>query len=140
MRISHKAICVILLTTLLGCAATPSSTGASASLASSSHGVDKTQAISVDVPPRIGGFRTTPVPTPLLPRVPGRGDCAPRYADGTPGSCVNDTPCRGFGVRDGGQVICACFVKRGGCEVDERCDVHESRCVKEDLPEFNITP
>ena len=100
----------------------------------------KVDAISIDVEPRIESFQTTPVPAPLLPRVPSRGDCAPRYANGAFGSCVNEKPCRGFGFLDGKQVICACFVKRGGCEEKERCEARESACVKDNSTDFNLHP
>ena len=39
-------------------------------------------------------------PLPNLPPAPSRGDCAPRYANGLIGSCINGQPCRGFGVHD----------------------------------------
>lgn len=88
--------------------------------------------------PPVEAFRTTGQPAPLLPRVPSRGDCAPKYRNGDQGSCVNDRPCRGFGVLDGKQVICACFIRRGGCDENERCEVRQSRCVKESEPTFNL--
>lgn len=98
------------------------------------------ESITVDRAPPVEPFRTTGQPAPLLPRVPSRGDCAPRYRNGEQGTCVNDKPCRGFGVLDGKQVICACFVRRGGCDANERCETHQSRCVKESEPEFNLHP
>lgn len=101
---------------------------------------DQVEALSIGAQPPVEPFRTTPVPTPLLPRIASQGDCAPRYRNGSLGSCVNDKPCRGFGVLDGKHVVCACFVKRGGCEDDERCERRESRCVKEEEPEFNLVP
>lgn len=125
---------------LLCCALALLALSGSACSSQSKVKADKVEAVSVDVEPRVEPFSTTPVPTPLLPRVPSRGDCAPRYANGTLGTCVNDKPCRGFGVLDGSRVICACFVKRGGCEQDERCEARESRCVKDAMPEFNIIP
>jgi hypothetical protein len=94
--------------------------------------------VAIGSTPPAEPFRTTGQPAPLLPRVPSRGDCAPRYSNGTQGTCVNDKPCRGFGVRDGKQVICACFVRRGGCDEDERCEPRQSRCVKESKPEFDL--
>jgi len=100
----------------------------------------KVDAVSVDVEPRIEPFRTTPEPARLLPRVPSRGDCAPRYGNGTLGTCINDMPCRGFGVVDGKRVSCACFVKLGGCDEGERCEAREARCVKDDAPDFNLHP
>lgn len=94
--------------------------------------------VSTDRAPPIEAFRTTGQPAPLLPRVPSRGDCAPRYSNGEHGTCINDRPCRGFGVLDGKQVVCACFVRRGGCDQNERCEVRQSRCVKEPEPTFNL--
>jgi hypothetical protein len=136
MRSSRAAAGSILLCCGLALLALSGSAGC----AQSKVKADRVEAVSVDVEPRIEPFRTTPVPAPLLPRVPSRGDCAPRYGNGTLGTCVNDKPCRGFGVLDGSRVICACFVKRGGCDEDERCEARESRCVKDDVPEFNLTP
>lgn len=94
--------------------------------------------VSIGRAPPVEAFRTTGQPAPLLPRVPSRGDCAPRYRNGEQGTCVNDKPCRGFGVLDGKQVICACFVRREGCDEHERCEVRQSRCVKESEPTFNL--
>ena len=101
---------------------------------------DQVDAIAIETPPPVEPYQTTPVPTPLLPRVESRGECAPRYRNGESGSCVDDTPCRGFAVRDGERTICACFVTRGGCAADERCEPRQSRCVKEEEPPFNVIP
>lgn len=67
--------------------------------------------------------------------VASQGDCAPRYAVGGMGSCINNKPCRGFGVRaENGSAVCTCYGKDGGCGEGERCDLVKKRCVSEKEP------
>jgi hypothetical protein len=40
------------------------------------------------------------VPVQRLQRVESVGDCAPCYKTGGQGACINNQPCRGFGVKD----------------------------------------
>jgi hypothetical protein len=74
--------------------------------------------------------------------VPSSGDCAPKYANGLTGSCINNQPCRGFGVlaEDGKTAVCACYARAGGCNKDERCDVIRKACVPEKEPGFGRLP
>jgi hypothetical protein len=76
-------------------------------------------------------------PLPNLPLVPSEGDCAPRYANGQMGTCINSKPCRGMGMRTpDGAVECRCWAKIGGCGEGERCDGVFKACVPETSPEF----
>jgi hypothetical protein len=99
----------------------------------------KAAAIS-SVEPRYGDFTTKPEPVPHRPAVASRGGCEPRYKSGRTGTCINDKPCRGFGVLENEQVACMCFAVRGGCEEGYRCDPRGTECVKEDEEEFNRSP
>lgn len=78
----------------------------------------------------------TPVrPAVARPLVASQGDCAPRYAVGGEGTCINNKPCRGFGVRsESGSAVCTCYGKEGGCGEGERCDLVKKRCVSEKEP------
>jgi hypothetical protein len=78
----------------------------------------------------------TPVPpTPVRAPVASQGDCAPRYANGGKGTCINNQPCRGFGVRvENGSALCTCFGRDGGCKEGQRCDVLRLACVPEKEP------
>lgn len=70
---------------------------------------------------------------PNLEIVASQGDCAPTYAHGTKGSCINSKPCRGFGMRAAtGAVECRCWAKAEGCSEHERCDIVAKRCVPDD--------
>ncbi|MFL6234825.1 MAG: hypothetical protein ACJ76N_16950 [Thermoanaerobaculia bacterium] len=70
---------------------------------------------------------------PNLEIVASQGDCAPRYANGSTGSCINSKPCRGYGMRSSaGAVECRCWAKAGGCGETERCDIILKRCVPDD--------
>lgn len=70
-----------------------------------------------------------------LPRVSGRGACAPRYSTGQVGACIHNKPCRGFGVKnEAGQVYCTCYGQVGGCSERQRCDDRKLVCVPEDEP------
>lgn len=76
-------------------------------------------------------------PAPVRPPVASEGDCAPRYANGGKGTCINNQPCRGFGVRaDNGSVVCTCFGRDGGCREGQRCDPQRLACVPEKEPPF----
>lgn len=82
-----------------------------------------------------------PVAIKQLPRVESIGDCAPRYKVGGSGSCINNQPCRGFGVRDDtGKILCSCYGEIGGCSEGQRCDGRKLTCVPEDEPAFGRTP
>jgi hypothetical protein len=76
-----------------------------------------------------------PAPAPAVavrPPVPSEGDCAPRYAKGGKGTCINNQPCRGFGVRaENGSAVCTCFGRDGGCGGGQRCDPKKLGCVPE---------
>jgi hypothetical protein len=73
-------------------------------------------------------------PPPEPPKVElfyGEGDCAPRFANGRRGTCINNQPCNGFGVKDAsGKLECDCFGKRGGCEEGLVCSVRRRACVE----------
>jgi hypothetical protein len=85
-----------------------------------------------------GGFQSPAVPIKRLPPVASKGGCEPRYRNGMVGTCVNAKPCRGFGVRgDDGTAQCECYIRRGGCNADERCSAEEGQCVADDESEFN---
>lgn len=84
--------------------------------------------------------QTAPMVANLRP-VASKGDCAPKYASGLHGSCINNAPCRGFGVIDEkGQPVCACFAKAGGCNQGDRCDIIKKACVSEKEPGFGRMP
>lgn len=70
-------------------------------------------------------------PNPEL--LPSQGDCAPRYANGQMGTCINSRPCRGLGMRGAtGGAECRCWAKAGGCGERERCDGVMKVCVPDD--------
>ena len=86
---------------------------------------------------------TSPAPLKQLQRVESIGDCAPRYKLGGAGMCINNRPCRGFGVKDeAGKIFCTCFGDMGGCNEGQRCDDRKLSCVLENEPLFErgITP
>lgn len=73
--------------------------------------------------------------------VPSQGDCAPKYANGLHGTCINNQPCRGFGqIGADGQPVCACYAKAGGCNEGQRCDAVKKACVPEKEPGFGRIP
>jgi len=82
------------------------------------------------LPPQVDAVaRATPVPS--------QGDCAPKYANGLVGTCINNQACRGFGILDqSGRAACACFARAGGCNADERCDAVKKACVPDREPRF----
>jgi len=60
----------------------------------------------------------------------GEGDCAPRFANGMRGTCINGKPCNGFGVKDQtGKIECECFGTKGGCPEGQVCSVIKRACV-----------
>jgi hypothetical protein len=89
---------------------------------------------SVSPTPPAPGRPITVVETfPNLEIVAGEGDCAPTYANGSKGSCINSRPCRGYGMRaPTGAVACRCWAKADGCAEDERCDIIVKHCVPDD--------
>jgi len=71
-------------------------------------------------------------PVAVRERVPSQGDCAPRYKVGGMGSCINNQPCRGFGVKGAnGSPVCTCYGRDGGCREGQRCDARRLACVPE---------
>ena len=89
-----------------------------------------------DEPVARDDFATKATPARKRPKVASKGDCAPRYANGMVGTCIDNKPCRGWGVKTERGAECACFAKRGGCDAGYRCDVRAA-CVKEDVPDTN---
>jgi hypothetical protein len=78
---------------------------------------------------------------PQRPRVESIGDCAPRYSTGQLGACINNQPCRGFGVLgENGQPVCTCYGQTGGCAATERCDDRKLACVPETEPPRDRAP
>jgi hypothetical protein len=65
----------------------------------------------------------------------GSGGCERTYAHGGKGTCINNEPCNGFGIRDSaGKLQCACFKVNGGCTEDSACNVRRYAC----LPKFDL--
>lgn len=84
-------------------------------------------------PPAPGRPLVRAEPFPNLEIVASQGDCAPTYANGSRGSCINSKPCRGYGMRElTGAVACRCWAKADGCSERERCDIIAKRCVPDD--------
>ena len=74
-------------------------------------------------------------PAPVRERVASQGDCAPQYKVGGKGTCINNQPCRGFGVKaENGGAVCTCYGKDGGCGEGQRCDTRRLACVPENEP------
>ena len=75
------------------------------------------------------------------PRVESIGDCAPRYRTGQLGACINNQPCRGFGILgENDRPVCTCYGQTGGCAETERCDDRKLVCVPETEPPGNRAP
>ena len=94
------------------------------------------------VAPRADALRQEPkaVPVQRLQRVESVGNCAPCYKTGGQGACINNQPCRGFGVKDQtGKILCSCYGEVGGCSEGQRCDDRKMNCVPEDEPSFGRT-
>lgn len=89
-------------------------------------------------PPEVAPFTSQTVPLRELPEVPSRGGCEPTYRNGMSGTCINDKPCRGFGVDDPEQgVMCVCFATPGGCAEDQRCERRGAQCVQDEPSAFD---
>ena len=90
-----------------------------------------------ETPPK---FEPLPREAPVIPppkTIASVGDCAPKYANGLHGACVNNQPCRGIAVLDEvGKPACGCYAKAGGCSAKERCDAIKKACVPEEEPGF----
>jgi hypothetical protein len=83
-----------------------------------------------NTPPPIRSFSSKAVPVRDFPRVASAGGCAPTYRNGTHGTCIAEKPCRGYGIRNGeNQVLCMCYLKKGGCDHESRCDARAHECV-----------
>ncbi len=60
----------------------------------------------------------------------GEGDCAPKLPGGLRGTCINNRPCNGFGMRNAaGEIICACYSVIGGCDSSQACSKRRRACV-----------
>ena len=71
----------------------------------------------------------------------GEGSCAPQLPNGMFGTCINNTPCNGFGFRDEkGSWQCACFETQGGCGENEACSFRKRSCVRIDEADFLRPP
>ena len=120
------AVMVVAVTLTGSCSSLRRSTGGR----SSGGGNDNTHSVVSSVPLP----QSTPVPTAPAPqRVElyyGEGDCAPRFANGMRGTCINNQPCNGFGVKDEkGNLQCECFGAKGGCPEGTVCSVTLHACV-----------
>lgn len=126
----------LFLTLLLaGCTVLPSCS----SQQSASNNGKKVDPVSETAPKLEPMPATAPVVANATP-VASRGDCAPKYANGLVGSCINNQACRGFGVLDEkGKEACACYARSGGCGENERCDAIKKACVPEKEPRFGRT-
>lgn len=123
-RIATTLFAALLLAALLSASACSRQTGGNANQVSPvAQGQPKLELI-------------TPVrPAVARPVIASQGDCAPRYEIGGTGTCINNKPCRGFGVRaENGSAVCTCYGKDGGCSEGQRCDLVKKRCVSEKEP------
>jgi outer membrane murein-binding lipoprotein Lpp len=111
--------CLVLA--LAGCSARKPSRKSTASTAVSS------------VPPATHPFSEQVRPARPLKQIASAGGCEPTYLNGTKGSCVGGKPCRGYGVIDeAGHEQCECFLSRGGCLSQFRCEAVRAGCVPDD--------
>ena len=92
--------------------------------------------------PKFEPMQRTASVVPARRQVPSSGDCAPKYANGLSGTCINNKPCRGLGVlaEDGKTAVCACYATAGGCNQEQRCDAIKKACVPEKEPGFGRLP
>lgn len=123
---------------LLGCAI-------AASCANPQPGRSSDQARGLDavsqIEPRLEALPEPAPPLRSAPPVASQGDCAPKYAIGLRGTCINGQPCRGFGtLTETGQPVCTCYVTPGGCSQSERCDAVHRSCVPESRPGWGAAP
>ena len=85
-------------------------------------------------PPPTPPFSSIATPVRDFPRVASSGRCAPRYKNGTLGSCIASKPCRGYGIRnDENEVLCMCYLTHGGCDAKSRCDDRAHACVADTI-------
>lgn len=101
------------------------------SVACSRESTDKTkvQYVSSDAKPPEAQFKPAE-PAPRVLFSYGEGDCAPKFSDGTKGTCINNRPCNGFGFKGSkGELSCGCFAVEGGCPVDLRCSRTAQKCL-----------
>jgi hypothetical protein len=129
MRILSSTCAAIVLLSLMSCCSTSGTGGRHAR-------PDRAEAISPVRPDPSALHHDEPSAlVQRLPRVESSGDCAPHYKAGGEGSCINNKPCRGFGVRDEtGRILCSCYGTIGGCSEGQRCDARKVTCVPEDEP------
>jgi hypothetical protein len=100
----------------------------------------KVQPVS-DQPPKLEPHSTPASVLVNAPPVASKGDCAPRYKNGLTGTCINNQPCRGFGVLDEKrQAECSCYGIAGGCRTGQRCDTIRKSCVPEEELPFERLP
>lgn len=101
---------------------------------------DKSGIESVSSRPVTGTLQSKAPATEILkqlPRVETGGTCAPRYRHGGGGACVNNRPCRGFGVRaPDGAILCSCYGDIGGCGERDRCDQQKLTCIPDETPPY----
>lgn len=132
IRRNLAGVCVMTGTILLawaGCSKT-------ASNSSGKREQERQIEATSSVPINPAALQRQPIPNAMkrLTRVESVGDCAPRYKIGGQGSCINNAPCRGFGVRDdAGNIVCTCY-GGPGCAEGQRCDERKLTCVPEDEP------
>jgi hypothetical protein len=92
-----------------------------------------------DSPPPTAPFSSIAIPVRDYPRVASSGRCAPRYRNGTQGSCIADKPCRGYGIRnDENAVLCMCYLTHGGCDAKSRCDDRAHACVADTIQKNRV--
>lgn len=101
--------------------------------ASADMGLPQAKSTS-DNPPPTRPFSSVATPVRDFPRVASSGRCAPRYKNGTLGSCIANKPCRGYGIRnDENEVLCMCYLTHGGCDAKSRCDDRAHACVADTI-------
>ena len=87
-----------------------------------------------DTAPPTHPFSGIATPVRDYPLVASSGPCAPLYKNGTHGTCIADKPCRGYGIRnDQNEVLCMCYLTRGGCDTKSRCDNRAHACVADTI-------
>jgi len=134
LNLVRKIACAAAALALAGAALAAHAQAAAANRQSVSE--SQIQAVS-QVPVRRVPMTEQAKPLLAQPRVASKGNCAPVYAGGGRGSCINDKPCRGFGVREAdGSAACMCYAQKGGCGAGERCDNQRLRCVSEKESRF----
>lgn len=133
-----QAVYVIVLTVAVAAIASCQTQSGGAAREARERSIEATSSVPVTGEPTVLP-RDTPILKPLK-RVETGGQCAPGYLHGGRGTCVNNQPCRGFGVEDEkGQVLCSCYGDIGGCGLGHRCDDRKLACVDDEEPPFNKT-